>query len=108
MRRPWVNIACDFARRVVLIGRRRRAYDVAAGGRCLVHLICLRCNRPNVAEAKFCVECGAGLLRKFCGVCHSVNDAESHFCQSCGASLPSQPQQAPVCGAASASSFSRR
>jgi ribosomal protein L40E len=60
-------------------------------GRRLLHLICLRCNRPNVAEAKFCSECGAGLLRKFCGACHAVNDSESHFCQSCGAALPMQP-----------------
>jgi len=54
----------------------------------LVHLICLRCNRANPAEAKFCGECGAGLLRRFCAGCHTVNDAESHFCQSCGAALP--------------------
>jgi hypothetical protein len=54
----------------------------------LVHLICLRCNRANPAEAKFCGECGAGLLRRFCAECHTVNDAESHFCQSCGAALP--------------------
>ena len=54
----------------------------------MVHLICLRCNRANPADAKFCGECGAGLLRRFCAGCHSVNDAESHFCQSCGAALP--------------------
>jgi ribosomal protein L40E len=54
----------------------------------LVHLICLRCNRANPADAKFCGECGAGLLRRFCAECHTVNDAESHFCQSCGAALP--------------------
>jgi double zinc ribbon protein len=57
----------------------------------LVHLICLRCSRANVADARFCSQCGAGLLRKFCGECHAVNDAESHFCQSCGAALLSQP-----------------
>ena len=30
----------------------------------MIHLICLRCNRANASEAKFCSECGAGLLRK--------------------------------------------
>jgi hypothetical protein len=57
----------------------------------LIHLICLRCNRANASEAKFCSECGAGLLRKFCSRCRAINDAESHFCQSCGEALPAQP-----------------
>ena len=60
-------------------------------GRHLIHLICLRCNRANASEAKFCSECGAGLLRKFCSRCRAINDAESHFCQSCGEALPAQP-----------------
>jgi hypothetical protein len=71
----------------------------------VVHLICLRCNRTNAAEAKFCVECGAGLLRKFCAECHSVNDAESHFCQSCGARLPVQPSVQPHASAPPASTL---
>ncbi|HEY6514121.1 MAG TPA: zinc-ribbon domain-containing protein [Burkholderiaceae bacterium] len=62
----------------------------------MVHLICLRCNRANTAESKFCSECGAGLLRKFCSECHAVNDAESHFCQSCGAALPAPPSVSPA------------
>lgn len=57
----------------------------------MIHLICLRCNRANASEAKFCSECGAGLLRKFCSRCRAINDAESHFCQSCGEALPAQP-----------------
>jgi hypothetical protein len=51
----------------------------------------LRCNRANASEAKFCSECGAGLLRKFCPGCRAINDAESHFCQSCGEPLPAHP-----------------
>jgi ribosomal protein L40E len=62
----------------------------------LVHLICLRCNRANAPDAKFCSACGAGLLRKFCSECHAVNDAESHFCQSCGATLSAPPSVPPV------------
>jgi ribosomal protein L40E len=54
----------------------------------LVHLICMRCNHANEAGAKFCGECGTGLLRRFCRQCHAVNDAASHFCQSCGLALP--------------------
>jgi hypothetical protein len=57
----------------------------------LVHLICMRCNHANDAGAKFCGECGAGLLRRFCPECHAVNDAASHFCQSCGLALPDAP-----------------
>jgi hypothetical protein len=57
----------------------------------LVHLICLRCSHANASDAKFCGECGAGLLRKFCRRCHAINDAESHFCNSCGEALPAQP-----------------
>ncbi|HEX6720161.1 MAG TPA: zinc ribbon domain-containing protein [Burkholderiaceae bacterium] len=54
----------------------------------MVHLICMRCNHANEAGAKFCGECGTGLLRRFCRQCHAVNDAASHFCQSCGLALP--------------------
>jgi hypothetical protein len=57
----------------------------------LVHLICMRCNHANEAGAKFCGECGTGLLRRFCRQCHAVNDAASHFCQSCGVALPDSP-----------------
>jgi ribosomal protein L40E len=62
----------------------------------LVHLICLRCNRANAPDAKFCSACGAGLLRKFCNECHAINDAESHFCQSCGATLSAPPSVPPA------------
>ena len=65
----------------------------------MVHLICLRCNRANAPDAKFCSECGAGLLRKFCNECHAVNDADSHFCQSCGATLSAPPSVPPVLSA---------
>jgi ribosomal protein L40E len=67
----------------------------------LVHLICLRCNHPNSSDARFCSQCGAGLLRKFCSQCHAINDAEAHFCQACGvtlsahSSLPAVPAAAP-------------
>ena len=57
----------------------------------MVHLICLRCNRANPSDARFCSQCGAGLLRRFCSECHAINDAESHFCMSCGAALSTQP-----------------
>jgi len=66
----------------------------------LVHLICLRCNRANPSDARFCSQCGAGLLRRFCSECHAINDAESHFCMSCGAALSTQP---PLPAAAPAS-----
>jgi Double zinc ribbon len=52
----------------------------------------LHCSRSNTASAKFCVECGAALLRKFCPACHATNDAESRFCQACGNGLPPGPQ----------------
>jgi ribosomal protein L40E len=65
----------------------------------LVHLICLRCNRANAPDAKFCSACGAGLLRMFCSECHAVNDAESHFCQSCGATLSAPSSVPPVLSA---------
>jgi hypothetical protein len=55
----------------------------------------MRCNRANPADAKFCGECGAGLLRRFCGACDAVNDAESHFCQACGHVLPEQLAPTP-------------
>ncbi len=51
----------------------------------------MRCNHANDAGAKFCGECGAGLLRRFCPECRAVNDAASHFCQSCGLALPDSP-----------------
>jgi hypothetical protein len=62
----------------------------------VVHLICMRCNRANAGDAKFCGGCGAGLLRKFCGACNAVNDAESRFCQSCGHALPGHLASAPA------------
>ena len=70
--------------------------DWGVWGRHVIHLICLRCNRANGSEAKFCGECGAGLLRKFCGRCRAINDAESLFCQSCGEALPAQPSVHPA------------
>lgn len=73
----------------------RTTKDVVAllgGGNQVVHLVCLHCNRSNAVGARYCVECGAGLLRKFCGSCHEVNDAQSRFCQSCGHELPESPE----------------
>jgi ribosomal protein L40E len=75
---------------------RPQLVDSVVWGRHLIHLICLRCNRANAPEAKFCSECGAGLLRKFCGRCRVINDAESHFCQSCGEALPAQSSVPPA------------
>lgn len=54
----------------------------------MVHLICVNCSQPNAPEAKFCGECGAGLLRRFCTSCRAVNNAEALYCQSCGTQLP--------------------
>lgn len=65
----------------------------------MLHLVCLHCGRSNAAAAKFCVDCGAGLLRKFCQSCHATNDAESRFCQACGSALPAGPQPAPSAAA---------
>ena len=77
-------------------GMSSAAQEVSKEPSLLVHLICLRCNRANAPDAKFCSACGAGLLRKFCSECHAVNDAESHFCQSCGATLSAPPSMPPV------------
>ncbi|MGZ9030366.1 MAG: zinc-ribbon domain-containing protein, partial [Burkholderiaceae bacterium] len=56
----------------------------------MIELICLPCGQSNPADAKFCSQCGAALLRRFCEQCHAVNDAEAHFCRSCGAALAQQ------------------
>ena len=65
----------------------------------MIELICLACSQSNPADAKFCSQCGAALLRRFCEQCHAVNGAESHFCHSCGAVLSKQllpPTLAPM------------
>lgn len=62
----------------------------------MIQLFCLRCNRANDAESRFCSGCGTSLIRKFCPRCHVVNGADSHFCQACGAALPMPPAVEPV------------
>ena len=79
------NIAANLGGKPIgAAGRTRRLFVVGGD---VLHLNCLRCSRPNPAEAKFCSQCGAALLRKLCRRCHAINDADSHFCHWCGAAL---------------------
>jgi ribosomal protein L40E len=96
MRHPWLSPTRAMPAGLAMRGQRRGSAPGRRRVSLLVHLICLRCNRANAPDSKFCSECGAGLLRKFCNECHAVNDAESHFCQSCGATLSAPPFVPPA------------
>ncbi len=46
---------------------------------------CHKCNANNDAEAKFCSQCGAALLKtRECPQCGELNDPDAHFCDNCG------------------------
>jgi class 3 adenylate cyclase/tetratricopeptide (TPR) repeat protein len=45
---------------------------------------CLRCRHANPPQAKFCVECGAGLASR-CGACGAELVPAAKFCGQCGA-----------------------
>lgn len=52
--------------------------------------MCMACHHANPAEAKYCANCGAGLLRRFCPACHVINDADALYCHACGGKLEPQ------------------
>ena len=47
---------------------------------------CWNCQHENTAEAKFCEECAAPLLR-LCANCKSQVSSTAKFCPQCGQSL---------------------
>jgi hypothetical protein len=49
-------------------------------------LTCSSCRAGNVADAKFCHECGVALQRT-CTSCGATNAADAKFCDDCGAAL---------------------
>lgn len=49
-------------------------------------LTCSSCGAHNVADAKFCRECGVALQRT-CASCGGTNAADAKFCDDCGAAL---------------------
>ena len=51
---------------------------------------CASCGFENPASAKFCEECGAGLLR-ICPVCGQEAGPGAKFCSACGAPLSGAP-----------------
>jgi hypothetical protein len=51
---------------------------------------CPRCRHENPPQAKFCLECGAGLAQT-CAQCATVLPAGAKFCLECG-----QPVGAPT------------
>ena len=50
-------------------------------------LTCSSCGASNVADAKFCHECGVALQRT-CASCGATNAAGAKFCDDCGGALP--------------------
>lgn len=53
-----------------------------------VRLRCHKCNADNEADAKFCSQCGAALLKtKPCPQCGELNDPDARFCDNCGHSF---------------------
>ena len=46
---------------------------------------CHKCNTENQAQAKFCNNCAAALLKnKSCAQCGELNDPDARFCDNCG------------------------
>ena len=48
---------------------------------------CPRCRQRNADEARFCMQCGAGLSRT-CGRCATELGADAAFCSACGHPAP--------------------
>jgi class 3 adenylate cyclase len=46
-------------------------------------MYCLRCQRENRSQAKFCEECGASLAQS-CGHCGAALSTSAKFCSECG------------------------
>ena len=49
-------------------------------------LVCPACGGRSAAEARFCDDCGAPMVRT-CAVCHAGNAADATFCDRCGTEL---------------------
>jgi len=62
--------------------------DPKPGATEVIELVCMHCHYSNLGDAKFCIDCGAGLVRRPCPSCHVVNELHAHFCLNCGARLP--------------------
>ena len=64
-------------------------------------LICPQCNAKNMADAKFCHECGSGLAPKavICPSCQAENSANAKFCNNCGTPLAKKKAFCKECGA---------
>jgi class 3 adenylate cyclase len=52
---------------------------------------CLRCQRENRPQAKFCEECGAPLTRS-CGNCGAALSSSAKFCSECGRAAGIYPE----------------
>ncbi len=51
-------------------------------------LRCHKCNAENDAAARFCSQCGAGLVKsRPCPHCGELNDGDAKFCDNCGRAL---------------------
>ena len=51
-------------------------------------ILCPRCNHINEAEALYCKNCGAPLLKtSHCPNCNESNDPDARFCKHCGKPL---------------------
>src|SRR5512132_3239789 len=55
-------------------------------------VVCGFCNHRNVAESKFCGECGAALRLMLCPGCEAVNDRSFAQCYKCGTELSPSPE----------------
>jgi class 3 adenylate cyclase/tetratricopeptide (TPR) repeat protein len=63
---------------------------------------CPHCGTENAASAKFCIGCGAPLVR-VCSVCGTGNGAAARFCQECGTALVEDAAPATLARAAATS-----
>ena len=68
-------------------------------------VICSNCATENPIEARFCLECGQGLVQS-CANCGTALPPAARFCFSCGQSVEqtSPPPTAPADGAQAAAS----
>ena len=65
------------------IGEGLRAGGAQGGSATVVR--CHKCNAENDADAKFCDNCAAPLMKtKACPSCGEMNDPDARFCDNCG------------------------
>lgn len=49
---------------------------------------CHKCNADNDADARFCNQCGAALVKSTpCPACGELNDPDARFCDNCGRAM---------------------